>query len=82
VEQEVGKAQSAAVNRKARGKGGRSQLVWGQGADGVFGPRLGARSKVGEGKSWPGLRLGAKVMMATWPCTNGEPRPMGVTVQG
>jgi hypothetical protein len=46
------------------------------------GPRLGARSKVGEVKSWPELRLGAKVIMATWPCANGERRPMGVTVQG
>jgi hypothetical protein len=37
---------------------------------------------VGEGKSRPGLRLGAEVMMVMWPRTNGERRPKGVTVQG
>jgi hypothetical protein len=81
VEQEDGKAQSAAVNRKARRKGkipigSGTRSGWG------FGPRLGAPSMVGERKSHSGLRLGARVMMTTLPCTNGEQRPMGVTVQG
>jgi hypothetical protein len=81
VEQEVGKAQSVAVNRKARRKG-KIPIGLGTRSGWGFGPRLGAQSMVGEGKSRPGLRLGARVMMATWPCTNGEQRPMGVTVQG
>jgi hypothetical protein len=76
---------SAAVNRKrARGKKKGEKIPIGLGTRSRwgFGPRLRARSKVGEGKSWPGLRLGAKVMLATWPRTNGERRPKGVTVQG
>jgi hypothetical protein len=81
VEQEVGKAQSATVNRKARRKG-KIPICLGTRSGWGFGPRLGARSMVGEGKSRPGLRLGARVMMTTLPCTNGERRAMGVTVQG
>jgi hypothetical protein len=81
VEQEVGKAHSAAVNRKARRKG-KIPIGLGTRSGWGVGPRLGARSMVDEGKSRPGLRLGAEAMMVTWPCTNGERRPKGVTVQG
>jgi hypothetical protein len=75
-------AERCGESEESKGERGEIPIGLGTRSRWGFGPRLGARSKVGEGKSWPGLRLGAKVMLATWPRTNGERRPKGVTVQG